>query len=106
MTKPTEHQLNLINDVIEEFKFEKVHIAMTALDWKWIAPVGTITDKSLAIPTIARLKQSAAQILISSIKSGCAASGGFIAKYFNPNEEPESFMLSFVVEEYDTWSDD
>jgi len=106
MTKPTEHQLNLINDVIQEFKFEKVHIAMTALDWKWIAPVGTITNNSMVIPTIARLKQSATQLLINSIKSGCAASGGFTAKYFNLNEEPESFMLSFVVEEYDTWSDD
>ena len=64
MTKPTEHQLNLINDVIQEFKFEKVHIAMTALDWKWIAPIGAITDNSMAIPTIARLKQSATQLLI------------------------------------------
>jgi len=101
MTKPTEHQLNLINDVIQEFKFEKVHIAMTALDWKWITP-----NQSMAVPTIARLKQSATQVLISSIESGCAASGGFTAKYFNSNEEPESFMLSFVVEEYDTWNDD
>ena len=106
MTKPTEHQLSLINDVIEEFKFEKVHIAMTALDWKWIAPNGGITDKSLAIPTIARIKQSATQILISSIKNGCTATGGFIARYSSASEEPENFALSFVLEEYDTEGND
>jgi len=105
MTKPTEHQLNLINDVIEEFEFEKVHIAMTALDWKWIAPNGVITNQSMAVPTIARLKQTATQVLTSSIESGFAASGGFVAKYFNPGE-PESFTLSFVLAEYDTWNDE
>ena len=105
MTKPTEHQLLLINDVIEEFEFEKVHIAMTALDWKWIAPNSAITNQSMAVPTIARLKQSATQVLISSIESGFAGSGGFVARYSN-SEEPESFTLSFVVAEYDTWNDD
>lgn len=105
MIKPTKHQLDLINDVIQEFEFEKVHIAMTALDWKWIMPNDTITNQSMAVPTIARLKQSATQVLISSIESGFAASGGFVARYSNPGE-PESFTLSFVVAEHDTWNDD
>ena len=105
MTKPTEHQLSLINDVIEEFEFEKVYIAMTALDWKWIAPNGAITNQSMAVPTIARLKQTATQVLTSSIESGFAGSGGFVARYFT-HEELESFTLSFVVAEYDTWNDD
>jgi hypothetical protein len=105
MTKPTEHQLNLINDVIEEFEFEKVHIAMIALDWKWIAPNGAITNQSMAVPTIARLKQTAIQVLTSSIESGFARSGGFVARY-STHEKLESFTLSFVVAEYDTWNDD
>jgi hypothetical protein len=105
MTKPTEHQLNLINDVIEKFEFEKVHIAMTALDWKWIAPNGAITNQSMAVPTIARLKQTATQVLTSSIESGFAASGGFVGRYSNPGE-PESFTLSFVLAEDDSWNDD
>jgi hypothetical protein len=105
MTKPTEHQLSLINDVIEEFEFEKVHIAMTSLDWKWITSLDAITNQLMAVPTIARLKQSATQLLISSIKSGFAGSGGFVARY-STHEELESFTLSFVVAEYDTWNDD
>jgi hypothetical protein len=45
----TDHQSELIEDLLERFNFEKVQIAMTALDWKW---ANVMEDGSLTVPTI------------------------------------------------------
>ena len=88
MTKPTKHQLSLIDDIIDEFNFEKVHKAMTALDWKWAIPT---TDHDgplkLQVPTLNRLKELARYQLISSIKTGLYSSGGLKAEYFAAIQE-------------------
>ena len=111
MIKPTEHQLSLIDDIIDEFNFEKVHKAMTAIDWKWAIPT---TDHDgplkLQVPTLVRLKEFARCRLIGSIKTGLCCSGGLKAEYFpaKPEEttegnaikqhaQPEYFVLTFEL---------
>jgi hypothetical protein len=111
MTKPTEHQLSLIDDIIDEFNFEKVHKAMTALDWKWAIPVtGDDGSLILQVPNLARLKAFARCRLIGSIKTGLCFSGGLKAEYFPAIQEdvieggaikqyaqPEYFVLTFEL---------
>jgi hypothetical protein len=111
MTKPTEHQLSLIDDIIDEFNFEKVHIAMTALDWKWVnSNTGDDGYLKLQVPTLVRLKEFARYQLIGSIKSGFYSSGGLKAEYFPAIQkevmeggaikqyaQPEYFVLTFEL---------
>jgi hypothetical protein len=111
MIRPTKHQLSLIDDVIYEFDFEKVHIAMTALDWKWAIPPTSLGDPiELQIPTLVRLKEAARWQLTLSIQTGFCSSGGFKAEYFPAKAEettecgaikeyaqPEYFVLTFEL---------
>jgi hypothetical protein len=111
MTKPTKHQFSLIDDVIYEFDFEKVHIAMTALDWKWAIPPTNLGDPiELQIPTLVRLKEAARWQLTLSIQTGFCFSGGFKAEYFPAKAgettecgaikeyaQPEYFVLTFEL---------
>ena len=112
MTKPTKHQLSLIDDVIDDFDFEKVHIAMTALDWKWAIPRTSLDQLiELQVPTLVKLKEFARWALKRSIETGICSSGGFKAEYFPAKTEettecgaaikqyaePEYFMLTFEL---------
>ena len=111
MTKPTEHQLSLIDGIIDEFDFEKEHKAMIALDWNWaIAITGDDGPLKLRVPTLDRLKEFARYLLIGSIKTGLCFSGGLKAEYFAAIQEetteggaikqyaqPEYFVLTFEL---------
>ena len=111
MIKPTKHQLSLIDDVIDEFDFEKVHIAMTALDWKWAIPPTSLGDPiELQVPTLVRLKEFARWQLIHSIETGYCSFGGLKSEYFpvkaeettecgaiKEYAEPEYFTLTFEL---------
>ena len=100
MTKPTQHQLNLIDDVINEFDFEKVHIAMTALDWKWAIPATSLDESiNLEVPTLVRLKEFARYRLIGCIKTGYCFSGGLAAEYF-PARTEETTECGNAIKEY------
>lgn len=93
----TDYQSELIEDLLERFNFEKVYIAMTALDWKW---ANVMEDGSLTVPTIERMKRSCRNILYRSINDKSVGTGGFEARYYAPdgNEiEEETFALKFVV---------
>jgi len=119
MTKPTEHQLSLINDIIDEFDFKTVHIAMTALDWNWAIPPTSLSDLiKLQVPDLVRLKEFARYQLKGSIKTGFFSSGGFNAEYFpaKPEEtieggaikeyaQPEHFVLTFELTSTCSWND-
>lgn len=93
----TDHQSELIEDLLERFNFEKVQITMTTLDWKW---ANILEDGSLSVPTIERMKRSCRHILYRSIKDKSVGSGGFEARYYSPKEEDveeEAFALKFIV---------
>ena len=88
-----------IDYILETFNFERVHVAMLALDWKWRDP--------LAVPTIARLKQRAKFLLDSAYKEKITiATGGLQAMYYPPIKDSDLLVdsgpilsLSFVLTE-------
>lgn len=95
----TDHQSELIEDLLERFNFEKVLIVMQALDWKW---VDHSNNSELSIPTIDRMKRMCRNLLYRTISDKSTGSGGFEARHYLPNGdddeiEEETFGLSFVV---------
>jgi hypothetical protein len=55
--KPVDPLTTMVDDILNEFDFEKVHDTMVALDWKWAS-----THPS--VPSIRDLKDTARQLLI------------------------------------------
>lgn len=95
----TDIQQEKIDYIIDNFKFERVLIAMQALDWRW----QTTEDNGLKIPTITKLKAAARNLLSKSIKDKCIGSGGFQAEYFAATEkEEEHFTLMFILDYADS----
>lgn len=92
-----------IDYIINTFNFERVHIAMTAVDWKWAKRNLVPTE----VPSVARLKQTARQMLeIAFNEKTTAVTGGLHAVYHPPTEGPgvsthivTSLSLSFVLDE-------
>jgi hypothetical protein len=88
-----------IDYILETFNFERVHVAMLALDWQWRHPD--------AVPTIARLKQRAKFLLDSAYKEKITiATGGLQATYHPPIKDASLLIdsgpilsLSFVLTE-------
>lgn len=89
----------LIDDVIRNFDFARVAVAVAALDWQW----QTAAEDGFEIPSIQRLKATARNLLQRSVKCGIAGTGGFEARY-NPkvDEEDEAFILRFILCESDS----
>jgi len=92
----------MIDKIIDKFNFERVHIAMTALDWQW----STTEGNGYAVPTLPRLKAMARTLLRESIDKTEVSSGGFVATY-HPKEEltSEYFYLKFVLYYADSYDD-
>ena len=87
-------RLIMIDEVIDSFNFERVHIAMKALDWQW----QTTEGNGLAVPSIPRLKAMARHLLMNAIKHKSTGSGGLEARYYpKVDDEPEYFRLAFVL---------
>lgn len=65
----------MIDEILDEFDFEKVHRVMVALDWKWSVEGEKIN------PSIADLRRMARSLLqhVVSSRDTAAASGGFTA---------------------------
>ena len=88
-----------IDYILDTFNFDRVHVAMLALDWKWRDP--------LAVPTIARLKQCAKHLLDTAYKEQITiCTGGLQAKYHPPIKNSDLLIdsgpilsLSFVLTE-------
>jgi hypothetical protein len=97
----TTHKL-MIDGIIDTFNFEKVHVAMTVLDWQWASREG----RGYAVPTIAELKAKAYYLLQESITETCVSSGGFEAKYQPAdNSDSEYFELKFILCHEDSYDD-
>tara|TARA_R110002126_G_scaffold19202_4_gene72288 strand:- start:3011 stop:3319 length:309 start_codon:yes stop_codon:yes gene_type:complete len=90
---------NEIDYILDTFNFDRVHVAMTAVDWRWRDPQ--------AVPTIARLKQRAKFLLDAAYKEQITiGTGGFQAKYHPPIKDSDLLVdsgpilsLSFVLTE-------
>lgn len=105
MTLPSAAHIEVIDDLIENFNFERVHLAMTHCDWGWIVPNSL---GEMEVPTIARLKAHARHLLYSAldcVEGTTVASGGLEARYWPPSEEDSSpqFRLMFVLTQIDSF---
>lgn len=90
-----------ISRIIENFRFNRVQLAMQALHWKWASsPEDWIKSKeeSLVEPSIERMQATARQLLrhVSTSNNVVSATGGFHATRYDDG----CLELSFVVESY------
>lgn len=91
-----------IDELIEKFNFERVHIVMTALDWEW----RSLPNEPGGVPTVSRLKAMARHLLHEAINHKVVESGGFKARYYpQVTNEPEYFSLAFIVCQSETLDD-
>ena len=93
--------IKVLNEIMDNFDFEKIRKVMVALNWKWAGAKG---DEN-GVPTIDEIKQGAANLLwdlANDPKNKAIATGGFRVEkdFLDPNDP--WVQLSFRVEE---WSD-
>jgi hypothetical protein len=98
---------DMINEVLAQFDFDKVHKVMTYLNWKWF-------DKA-SVPLISDLKESAEQRLDSAIEQALdpknkehhdigwiSYSGGFKATAWRTKKNKLArIQLEFIVDDWD-----
>ena len=95
-------QISLIDEVIDNFNFERVHITMNALDWQW----QTTRNDGMELPSIARLKAMARHLLTEATTEKTVGSGGFQAEYhIDLNSKQEYYSLKFILCEADSYDD-
>lgn len=95
--------METIDDIMDNFDFDKVHEAMTLLGWCWW---NQETD-SLDIPDIPRLRKGARRLMQdamgSHMPSYWISSGGFHVD--KTTEEGKVFLsLSFVLTSWDNYA--
>jgi hypothetical protein len=96
--KLSNKQIHSINEIMDNFDFERVEKVMDCLNWKW--------GIEGQVPDIYEIRRFARQLLADTIiglghliedKSFSLGSGGFVAKAYRDG----SLSLSFVVEEWE-----
>jgi hypothetical protein len=93
---------SMIDEIIGKFNFERVHIAMSALDWQW----ATTEGNGYAVPTLPRLKAMARVLLRECIDEKQVGSGGFVATYHPKDEDTAEYLdLKFVLHHADSYDD-
>lgn len=90
-----------MDQVIDAFNFERVHLAMTAIDWQW----QTTRNDGLEVPSIPRLKAMARHLLTEATKEETVSSGGFTAKYYHSDKDQSYYTLQFILCETDSYND-
>lgn len=101
-SKLTFTQRMKIQDIMEDFNFQKVHDVMEQLDWKWAM-------SKYGVPTVEEMKAEAKRLLIDAcVERTCVATGGFRAVYEDdePGGTDPYIGLEFIVEECEGFVDD
>jgi hypothetical protein len=94
----------LIDRIIANFDFGKVHEAMKALNWRWGSVGG--------VPSIGVLVTRAQELLhdVSNMDIGCSIkTGGFKAKKIESDDYGDGLELEFILtsqEYYEKWLDE
>ena len=91
-----------IQNIMEDFDFQKVHAVMEQLDWKWAMT-------KYGVPTLDELKSEAKRLLIDAcVERTCVSTGGFRAVYEESFQgDPDPYIgLEFIVVEYEGFVDD
>lgn len=86
-----------IEQIIENFNFEKVHHYMSLVKWSWCDGKGPD-----GVPTIDQLKSRARRMLAETYNEKCGRqTGGFITEYGgNAKNSTECLHLHFSIESY------
>jgi hypothetical protein len=106
--KPVDPLVTMVDDIMDEFDFEKVQRTMHALDWKWV-------DTQMAVPSISELKNTARYLLIKVYNLRTneyndthpevpvqVATGGFRAIALSNDDGVVDFLkLEFVITEWE-----
>lgn len=84
-----------IDDVMDWFDFEKVHLVMTALDWTWAS--------SYDVPDVPALRKEVRRLMRSLWESNneFISSGGFTVRLCR-EENWARFSVSFQVADWDS----
>jgi hypothetical protein len=85
-----------IDSIIDNFKFEKVHKAMEALDWKWHLP----GKEELSVPSVADLIRTS-RYLLSKVATGPErvwSTGGLLAERY---EDGGLSLLFYIDHSFD-----
>ena len=101
-SKLTHTQKMKIQNIMEEFDFQKVHNVMEQLDWKWAHSKYNVPTSKYNVPTIDEMKCEAKRLLIDAcIEKTCVATGGFRAVYEECSQgDPDPYIgLEFIIEE-------
>ena len=91
--------MNDIEDILDEFDFHKVQIAMKALNWNYF-------DSEDKYPSISELRRKARRLLQDAYKAPpcpqwMTGSGGFEAiRLMEPGDPKKYLTLKFVVTEW------
>lgn len=85
--------IKAIDEILQEFDFEKVHKVMKFLKWQWAFTNG--------IPNIEDMKKLAKDLLtrVCEEKTSCTGTGGFTARRY----EKGILSLEFNVTTWDTF---
>jgi hypothetical protein len=106
--KPVDPLTTMVDDILNEFDFEKVHDPMVAIDRKWASP-------QMAVPSIRELKDTARYLLINvyNMRQGeykdthhevpvTCGTGGFRATALCNEDQVVDFLkLEFIITEWE-----
>ena len=101
-----EYHYDLIEEVMEEFDFEKMFNVMNYLNWEW----ATCVENGPSVPTIKEIRKLARSLMKDCIKKAQAnehklmtiSTAGFEVYY---NETDRFLSLKFIVEGWDAYKD-
>lgn len=87
------NERDIIDDILDNFDFEKVKKTMELLNWTWVDSTG--------VPSIPELRKRARSLLLECSEHGecTAATGGLWASKHTYGGDP-SYRLMFVVTEW------
>ena len=100
----------MIDEIMDEFNFARVHKAMVALDWKWASSKSYIPSMDDLRETAERLLRGAAESRLGDYKGEhwelgiINDTGGFQATAYCDEDKTKiiALDLSFVLEHWDT----
>jgi len=95
----TEKQQDLVDKVMDNFDFEKVHKCMVGLDWKWFIADSKSSYDRLRVPMLSEIKIEARKLLKRVAvrnETNYIFMGGLEAQY-----QDDVLSLKFIVSHWD-----
>lgn len=95
--------VKVLNEIFDNFDFERVKKTMDALDWTWVHIGEENAAQARRVPTIDEIKDTAARLMweCANEDTDCVATGGFrVEKDFEKDDDPW-MRLTFEVTDFD-----